>query len=150
MEIEKNKVKDKIFNNTFGDREFEGGTLSFNVDSLHESTLSTDDEVHLKILFDEIDALIKDSEFKDLNKLNEKGNVVKLNKVQINKVYNYITLNLSKRISRIEIWSILSDYFDIYPNKFYSSLSNSFKHELVLELDNKLGILDKKGIKTIF
>jgi hypothetical protein len=45
---------------------------------------------------------------------------------------------------------MLCDYLDVAPNKFYNSLNNIAKEELILELDKKLKILDKKGIRKLF
>jgi hypothetical protein len=41
-------------------------------------------------------------------------------------------------------------YFDINPSKFYSSLSNVYKEDLIQELDDRTGILEKKNIKRLF
>ena len=61
----------------------------------------------------------------------------------------YISQNI-KGYSKTEIFSTLSDFLDVAPNKFYNSLSNAAKEELILELDKKLNILDKKGIRKLF
>jgi hypothetical protein len=74
----------------------------------------------------------------------------KLNKVQINKVFSYVITSLGKDYSRVDIFGVLSDYFDVFPNKFYNSLSNKFKDELITELDEKYDILKKKKINKLF
>jgi hypothetical protein len=82
--------------------------------------------------------------------MNTEKKMQKLNKVQINQVYSYVVNNLDASIRKIEIFSVMSDYFDIYPNKFYSSLSNKYKNDLILELDASLNILKKKKIRKLF
>ena len=106
--------------------------------------------MHYNILFQKIDTLIKESEFNELSKVTPDGVVKKLNKVQINKVFLYVIEHLGTSYSRIDLFSVISDYFDVFPNKFYNSLSNKFKDELILELDKKYDILKKKKINKLF
>jgi hypothetical protein len=67
----------------------------------------------------------------------------------MNEVFGYISSNLIN-IRRIDIFSHLTDYFDIAPAKFYSSLSNKYKNELINELDKATNILEKKKIRKLF
>ena len=57
---------------------------------------------------------------------------------------------LLKKYSRIDMFSELCNYFNIPSNKFYNSLSNVYKEDLIIELDKKTGILSKKNIKKLF
>jgi hypothetical protein len=50
----------------------------------------------------------------------------------------------------IEIFSEVCDYFNINPTKFYQSLGNKFKEELIETLDRKTNILKKKNINRLF
>ena len=97
-----------------------------------------------------VDALIKGSEFEHLNEATPDGVIKKLNKVQINKVFFYIIEKTGTSYTRIDLFSVLSDYFDVFPNKFYNSLSNKFKDELIKELDKKYNILEKRKIRKLF
>jgi hypothetical protein len=65
-------------------------------------------------------------------------------------VFSYVLITLGKDYSRVDIFGVLSDYFDVFPNKFYNSLSNKFKDELITELDDKYDILKKKKINKLF
>lgn len=150
IEDKTEKKIDKIFDNKFGERNFEGGYMNFKIDSIYISTGDMEDQIHFKLLLDSIHSLISESEFKKLNESDDNGDKPKLNKVQINKVYGFIVGKLSGGYRRIEIWSILSEYFDIYPAKFYSSLSNVYKHELITELDKTQHVLEKKNIKKLY
>ena len=141
---------DKIFNNTFGEQDLSSETITFKLSPRCESNLDTDDQMHYDLLFEKIDGVIKGSEFEHLNEMTSDGVSKKLNKVQINKVFSYVITSLGKDYSRVDIFGVLSDYFDVFPNKFYNSLSNKFKDELITELDEKYDILKKKKINKLF
>ncbi len=142
--------EDKIFNNTFGDNNLNEEPISFNVAPAYMDDVDPDDRMHYDILFKKIDELIKGSEFEHLNEVTQVGVIKKLNKVQINKVFFYIIENIGSIYTRIDLFSVLSDYFDVFPNKFYNSLSNKFKDELIKELDDKYNILEKRKIRKLF
>ena len=78
------------------------------------------------------------------------GIIKKLNKVQINKIYFHIIEHLGSSYTRVDLFGVISDYFDVFPNKFYNSLSNKFKDELIKELDDKYNILEKRKIRKLF
>ena len=142
--------KDKIFNNTYGEQDLSGQKISFTVSSSWLDNMDPDDKMHYDALFEVVDNLIKGSEFEHLNEATPDGVIKKLNKVQINKVFFYIIENVGTSYTRIDLFSVLSDYFDVFPNKFYNSLSNKFKDELISELDSKYNILEKKKIRKLF
>ena len=142
--------KDKIFNNTYGEQDLSGQKINFTVSSSWMDTMDPDDKQHYDALFEVIDGLIKGSEFEHLNEATPDGVIKKLNKVQINKVFFYIIENTGTSYTRIDLFSVLSDYFDVFPNKFYNSLSNKFKDELIKELDAKYNILEKRKIRKLF
>jgi hypothetical protein len=141
---------DKIFNNTYGDQDLSEHSISFNLSPIAEDNQDPDDKIHFDILFTKIDELIKGSEYEHFNEVTQDGVVKKLNKIQINQVFFYVIENIGSSYSRIDLFSVLSDYFDIFPNKFYNSLSNKFKDELIKELDTKYNILEKKKIRKLF
>lgn len=143
-------VKDKIFNNTYGQQEVDTTPIKFNVAPAYDTSLDPDDQIHYDLLLNKIDELIVGSEFEELNKVTPEGIAKKLNKVQINKVFFYIIEHIGDAYSRVDLFSVISDYFDVFPNKFYNSLSNKFKDELIVELDNKYNILEKKKIRKLF
>ena len=142
--------RDKIFGNSYGSQDITENKINFTVSPQYQDNLDIDDKMHYNLLFDKVDALIKGSEFEELNKMTEAGVIKKLNKIQINKVFSYIISNIGEDYTRIDLFSVISDYFDVFPKKFYNSLSNKFKDELVKELDDKYGILRKKNINKLF
>lgn len=142
--------KDKIFNNTYGEQDLSGQKINFTVSSSWLDSMDPDDKMHYDALFEVVNGLIKGSEFEHLNEATPDGVIKKLNKVQINKVFFYIIENTGTSYSRIDLFSVLSDYFDVFPNKFYNSLSNKFKDELINELDAKYNILEKRKIRKLF
>lgn len=142
--------EDKIFNNTYGESDPLENPINFNVSPGYGDETDPDDKMHSDLLFKRVDDLIKGSEFEHLNEVTEGGVIKKLNKVQINKVFYYIIEHLGSSYTRIDLFSVLSDYFDVFPNKFYNSLSNKFKDELIKELDDKYNILEKRKIRKLF
>ena len=142
--------EDKIFNNTYGESDPLENPINFSVLPGFADETDPDDKMHHTLLFKRVDELIKGSEFEHLNEVTEGGVIKKLNKVKINKVFSYIIENLGSTYTRVDLFSVLSDYFDVFPNKFYNSLSNKFKDELIRELDDKYNILEKRGIRKLF
>jgi hypothetical protein len=142
--------EDKIFNNTYGESDPTENPINFTVSPTYADDTDPADKMHSDLLFKRVDELIKGSEFEHLNEVTSDGVIKKLNKIQINKVFFYIIEHLGSSYSRVDIFSVLSDYFDVFPNKFYNSLSNKFKDELIKELDDKYNILEKRGIRKLF
>jgi len=143
--MEEKRRVDKIFDNTYETKEIENSLLKFKIESSFGISKDLDEEVHLNLLFNDIDVLILESDYNKFNIKNDKGKIIKLNKAQINQVYGFILNHMKNKYRRIEIWSMLAEYFDICPTKFFNSLSNNHKHELLLDLDTKnSGISIKK------
>ena len=141
---------DKIFNNSFDTPEFELGNISFELDPSLREELDEEEKIHYEMIARKIHELITVSRFKIFNEVDELGKCNKLRKTDINEVYGYIIDEIQDKFSRIDIFSEMCVYFDIRPVKFYSSLSNVYKEDLIQELDRKTGILDKKNIKRLF
>jgi len=142
---------DKIFDNSFESSEFELNTnVSFNISPRYADDRPEEDKIMQLSLQQDIHELIESSRFKQFNKLDEFADSRKLKKADINEVYEFIEGELNKEYSIIDIFSELSDYFNINPNKFYSSLANGFKESLIQALDAKTGILKSKNINKLF
>lgn len=142
--------EDKIFNNTFGEQDLSQEKINFSLSPSYGDNMDPDDKIHYDLLFTKVDQLMKDSEYEQLNKVTEEGVIKKLNKVQINKVFSYVIEHLGDSYTRVDLFSVISDYFDVFPNKFYNSLSNKYKDELINELDRKYNILEKRKIRKLF
>ena len=143
--------QDKIFDNNFESPDIENrGSMSFDLDNSVRGTLSEEESIHYEILARDIHELISNSRFKRFNEIDEFTNVTRLKKIDINEVYGFIVDELLKKYSRIDMFSELCNYFNIPSNKFYNSLSNVYKEDLIIELDKKTGILSKKNIKKLF
>lgn len=140
--------RDKIFDNKFDEIEYESQPITFKVNSGYEADAAVDDVIHDSILFEKVEALIANSKFAEYA-VYDGENEDRMGKSIINEIYLYVSQNVNE-YTKTEIFSVLSDYLDIAPNKFYNSLSNLAKEELILELDKKLNILDKKGIRKLF
>ena len=142
--------KDKIFNNSFDTPEFELGSISFDLDPSVKNNQEEEDRIHYDMIARKIHELIGDSRFVVFNEIDDLGRCNKLKKNDINDVYGFIMDEIGPKWSNIDLFSELCVYFDIKPAKFYSSLSNVYKEDLIQELDKKTGILEKKNIKRLF
>lgn len=143
--------RDKIFDNTFDDAEFElDPSMSFEVAPSYVDNRPEEEKIESGIVRDKIHELILASRFKKFNIIDEFQQTIKLKKIEINEVYEYISDEMRGRHSIIEVYSELCDYFNINPTKFYSSLGNKFKEELIEALDRKTNVLKKKNINRLF
>jgi hypothetical protein len=141
---------DKIFNNSFDTPEFELGNISFELDPSVKNNQDEEERIHYEMIARKIHELILASRFKVFNEIDEQGRCNKLKKNDVNDVYGYIIDEIGNNWSKIDLFSEMCIYFDIKPAKFYSSLSNVYKEDLIQELDRKTGILEKKNIKKLF
>lgn len=143
--------RDKIFDNNFESPDFEMlPNFSFEVEPSWKDNRPEEDKIHYALIANEIHELITASRFKVFNEIDEHGRNTKLKKVEINDVYGYIIGEMTKNYSRIDLFSELCIYFDVNPTKFYNSLSNIYKEDLIQELDLKTGILERKNISKLF
>jgi len=143
--------RDKIFENNFDSPDFEINTnMSFELDSSFKDTLDEDIKIHYEMVANRIHELILASRFKEFNDVDDLGRCKKLKKSDINDVYGYIVDEMKAKFSRIDIFSEMCVYFDIKPDKFYSSLSNVYKEDLIQELDIRTGVLERKNINKLF
>jgi len=142
--------QDKIFDNTFETNEIEGGPIKFDLDASVRGTIPEEEVIHYEILARDIHELIENSRFKKFNVIDEFSGITRLKKIDINEVYGFIVDELLSKYSRIDIFSEMCNYFNIQSSKFYNSLSNVYKEDLITELDKKTGILSKKNINKLF
>jgi hypothetical protein len=139
--------KDKIFNNNYESTDIDTTPIKFKVADNYrggESNLTFEERLELDMAFELISEILDKSKFTAYNKPDKDGNFKKLNKLQINEVYSFTAMQLPN-FSRIKMFSILQEYFDVNSNKFYDSLSNTFKKELVEELRSVGFLHDKLG-----
>lgn len=141
---------DKIFNNNFESSEFELNDISFELDSSYKDTREEEIKIHFEMISRRIHELIEISRFKSFNEIDDLGRCNKLKKSDINDIYGYISDEMASKYSRIDLFSELCVYFDINPTKFYSSLSNVYKEDLIQELDSKTNVLSKRNINKLF
>ena len=142
-------MTDKIFDNSFEESDYDGRSINWQLDPVFSSGKDTENSIGDIMLMEKIDELINNSDFNKWNIPDKEGKIPKLNKIQISEVYSYISSNV-KEYSVIEIFAATSEYFDIQGSKFYNSLSNAHKDELMIELDKRTGIIDRKGIRKLF
>jgi hypothetical protein len=143
--------RDKIFDNTFEETEFELDTgMSFALSPRVVDNRSEEEKIEADLIAAEIHKLIEESRFKTFNVIDEFQQTTKLRKTDINEVYNFVSEEMRSKHSLVDVFSELCDYFNVNPTKFYQSLSNKFKEELIEELDQRTGILKRKNINRLF
>jgi len=128
-----NLPKDKIFDNKYEQTAFEGPDTNFTLSSSYNTGKDFIDSLEYEMSYDVVMDVLEKSKFTKYNKPDSEGQYKKLNKMQINEVYSYVIVKLPN-FPRVQIFSIVQDYFDVNSNKFYDSLSNTFKKELIDEL----------------
>lgn len=124
---------DKIFDNTYETTAFQGPDTNFTLSPSYNKGKNFLDSLEYDMSYDVVMDVLEKSPFKKFNKPDKEGVYKKLNKMQINEVYSYVLAKLPN-FPRVQIFSIVQDYFDVNSNKFYDSLSNTFKKELIDEL----------------
>lgn len=143
--------KDKIFDNTFYDQGFDlDSSISFQISPQFADSLDEEDKINLDMIRRDIHELIVNSRFKMFNDLDDLAESKKLKKMDINEVYEFVSSELEDRYSLIEIFAETAEYFNVNPTKFYASLSNKFKEDLIQELDKRLEIVKRKKINRLF
>lgn len=134
----------KIINNDYYSKEIDTRQISFNLDPSFQTSGNDVQSLHLELLLKDIEKVIKGSKFEIYIKDPEK----KLNKSQINDVYHYIIKKLPD-YTKTDLFSQISEYFDIDYHKFFGSLSNMFKQELIEEI-SKSSMYKKRKINKLF
>jgi len=143
--------RDKIFDNTFEETEYEHDTsMSFELSPRVVDNRSEEEKLESGLIAKEIHDLISNSRYKKFNVIDEFQQTVKLKKLDINDVYEFISDETRASYSMVDVFSELCDYFNINPTRFYQSLGNKFKEELIEQLDERTNILKKKNINRLF
>jgi len=124
----------KIFDNSYESTDISTTKIDFVIDSSVDTEMSMEDQIDHDLIYTKIENCILGSDFESLNKPNDEGKYKKLSKAEINKLYSFV-VNKIPKVSKIQIFSMLSEYFDINYHKFYDSLSNTFKQKLIEELE---------------
>lgn len=143
--------RDKIFDNTFEESEFEyDASMTFALSPRVVDNRSEEEKLEADQIATEIHQLITSSRFKKFNEIDEFQQTVKLKKIDINEIYEYISDEMRTTHSLVDVFSELCDYFNVNPTRFYQSLGNKFKEELIEELDERTNILQRKNINRLF
>lgn len=144
-ENEEPLFRDKIFDNDFENTELDT-TEKFSIDAnFVEKTF--DEKIDESMFYTDVTEFIKsNNRLNTLNSALPTGGFPKINKSEINEIYRCITEKLT-HVPKIEVFSIVTSIYDISPDKFYESLSNTFKTELITELKRR-GYL--KNHKSLF
>jgi hypothetical protein len=142
---EEELFRDKIFDNEFEQTELDTSEKSFQLDSsVIEKTL--DDKIDEQMINESIKRLLLNNErYNRFNIANPDGSFPKINKSDINEIYRHV-LDSIPDVPIIEAFSVITNIYDISPEKFYESLSNTFKTDLISELRNRGYLKNRKSL----
>jgi hypothetical protein len=144
-EPEKELFRDKIFDNEFEQTELDTSEKSFQIESSFlEKTL--DEKIDEQMISERIKNLLLGNErYNRFNVMNSDGTFPKINKSDINEIYRHV-LDSIPDVPIIEAFSVITGIYDISPEKFYESLSNTFKTDLISELRNRGYLKNRKSL----
>lgn len=142
---EESIVRDKIFDNQFEQTELDTSEKTFQIDSSFvEKTF--DEKIDEQMITDRIKYLLLENDrYKKFNTKNDEGSFPKINKSDINDIYSHI-LESIPGVPIIEAFSVITSIYDISPEKFYESLSNTFKTDLISELKERGYLKNRKSL----
>ena len=145
QEEEEGFIRDKIFDNQFEQTELDTSEKSFQLDSsFAEKTF--DEKIDEQMIDEKIKhILLTNPRYNRFNVMNEDGSFPKINKSDINEIYRHI-LDEIPGVPIIEAFSVITSIYDISPEKFYESLSNTFKTDLISELKNRGYLKNRKSL----
>jgi hypothetical protein len=144
-EEEPELFRDKIFDNQFEQTELDTSEKSFQIDS-SIAEKSYDDRIDEEMISEQIkNLLLNNQRYNRFNVANPDGSFPKINKSDINEIYRHV-LDSIPEVPIIEAFSIITNIYDISPEKFYESLSNTFKTELIAELRNRGYLKNRKSL----
>jgi len=137
--------RDKIFDNEYDQIELDSSNQTFSIDTSYRAQ-SIEDSIDVDLvkerLYEEIAKVEKYQAY--LEPIN--GEFKKIGKSEINEIYSHLNKAMGPG-TRIEIYSCMCEIYEISPDKFYESLSNKFKTELIQDLKSR-GYL--QNIKALF
>lgn len=143
---------DKIFNNDYntGNLDFEEYNLP-KVDTFYaEQNLNDCYDSHeyekKKQLEEMVDQYFKDSQYSKTLSMKKKipKQVIPLVFVEIREKFT------SNEFSCSEIFSTIADYFGLNYEILYENIPSIYREQLVRELDDKYGVLKRRGVKRLF
>jgi len=138
-------VRDKIFDNEFGQTEIDTRDKSFNLDP-NLADRSMEDKMDEMIYYESVkNLLLENQKYTRFNQPLPDGSFLKINKVDINDMYRTVLESIDG-IKNIEAFSIITSIYDISPEKFYESLSNTFKSDLITELKSRGYLKNRKSL----
>jgi len=141
------KKRDKIFNNTFWEKSLDTSKpILFTL----KSACNAEEVSRLENLEIEIHEIVKALKNPIYLKKDDNNKYVKLNKEAINEIYGIALDSLSNNYKKVELYAGVSNYFNITHTKFYNSLSNKYKEDLIDELDKSTNALKRMGIHKLF
>lgn len=142
------KKLDKILDNTYYESYCsENQYIDFHSEEFAEDDDYVETAFSLEIM-EEIDKIIVII-FPELKK-KKRNNIKRINKDEINAIYSHVKHKISLKYRIVDVWYYLSEYLDVDTNKFYESLKDEYKLELLLFLQQNTNLLESKNIDKMF
>jgi hypothetical protein len=141
---------DKIFDNKFHEIDYshDNTTLDLQSDQFVEQSTNPYRAILVENIISEIDNIIT-NDFKEFKEVID-NKVKRVNKDDINNIYGAVRDKLLKEYRIIDIWFYLSNYFDIDTTRFFDSLTDKYKNELIKFLKVNTNLLEDDEINNIF
>jgi hypothetical protein len=141
---------DKIFDNKFHETEYvdNSNIIDFHSDHFIEEIENPYRKIVVENITNEIDLLI-DTHFSEF-KIVVDSKVKRINKEDINLIYNILREKLIKKYAIVDIWYYLAEYFDVDTNRFFDSLDDKFKNELIMYLKVNTNLLKDDSINNLY
>lgn len=144
--------RDKIFNNDFntGNLDFEEYNLPRVDDFYAEQNLSecydSHEYIRKKNLEELVDTYFKESEYYETLSTKKKipKQIIPLVFVAIRSEFE------GSEFTGSEIFSSIAEYFGLNYEILYENIPSIYREQLVRELDDKYGVLQKRGVKRLF
>ena len=141
---------DKIFDNKFHETEYvdESNTIDYHSEHFVEEYENPYRKITVENILNDIDLLIADNfpEFKT----SVNGKLKRINKDSINVIYQVIKDNLLDKYVIVDIWYYMSEYFDVDTNRFFDSLNDKFKNELITYLRCNTKLLENVSVNDMY
>jgi len=133
---------DKVLNNKWnlGDYEYE------NFGNLKIQDLGPDPyyENEERIINEEIFRIFKESPWKDIK------NLEKIQKSDMLNIWIYFEENVKVNISPVDLFVYICDFFNCSYRIFYEQLPTKHKESILIDLDERTGVIKNQKIKRLF
>lgn len=142
---------DKIFDNKFHESDYsaDDATVDFQSEPFAEDFVNPHRALLVESIIKQIDDIVE-THFHEFKVVTD-NKTKRVNKDAANKIYSIVRNLIKDDFTIIDIWYYVARYFDIDTNRFFDSLDDKFKNELIMALKLNTELLnDEDTIHDIF